>query len=79
MSNQGNQEEEEAPEIFFSNLQLEFDVSVILGKGNEANTPLRKVFHNEGIEELPDLVSMAQDDVELLCFYEEENGEPILP
>ena len=48
-SNQGNQGEEEPQEIFFSNPPLEFVVSVILGQGTEADTPLRKAFCNEGI------------------------------
>ena len=74
-ANQGNQEAEEPQEIFFGNLPLEFVVSVILGQGTEADTPLCKAFRNEGIDEYPDLLSMSQEDIENLCYHEEENGE----
>ena len=74
-SNQGNQEEEEPQEIFFSNLPLEFIVFVILGQGTEANIPLHKAFRNEGIDKYHNLLSMSQEDVENLCCQEEENGE----
>ena len=74
-SNQGNQGEEEPQDFFFSDLPLEYVVSVILGQGNEASTPLHKAFCNEGIDEYPDLLLMSQEDVENLCYHEEENGE----
>ena len=74
-SSQENQEAEENQEIFFSNLPLEFIVSVILGQGTEADTPLCKAFHNEGIDECPNLLSMSQEDVENLYYHEEENGK----
>ena len=75
-SNQGNQGEEEHQEFFFGNLPLEYVVSVILGQGNKADTPLRKAFCSEGIDEYPNLLSMSQEDVENLCYHEEENGKP---
>ena len=74
-SAQGNNKEREAQDFFLSDLALEYVVSVILGQGNEADTPLRKAFRNEGINEYPDLLSMSQEDVENLCYHEEENGE----
>ena len=74
-ANQGNQEAEEPQEIFFSDLPLEFVVSMILGQGTEADTPLHKAFCNEGIGEYLVLLSMSQEDIENLCYHEKENGE----
>ena len=48
-ANQRNQEAEEPQQVFFSDLPLEFVVSVILGQGTEADTPSRKAFRNKGI------------------------------
>ena len=73
-ANQGNQEAEEPQEIFFRYLPLEFVVSVILGQGTEADTPLHKAFHNKGIDEYPDLLSMSQEDIKNLSYHKEENG-----
>ena len=74
-SAQGNQEEQEVQDFFFGDLPLEYVVSVILGQGTETDTPLRKAFRNDGIDEYPDLLSMSQEDAENLCYHKEGNGE----
>ena len=70
---QASQASSQATDFLCEDPVLEHVVANILGQGSTSDAPLRKAFRSDGIDAIPDLLSMTLADVDALSYWEPDD------